>query len=318
MAKGLPATIRPMLARLTRRPFDSPGHIFELKWDGIRALAFVEGSKVRLQGRDLADLTARFPELQALPRAVAADLTVLDGELVCLDDDGRPNYSLLKERLQGSTESPRVLYVAFDALYVGGKKLLERPLIERKRQLSGVLKDSDVAQASEFIEGDGKVFFDATCEHGLEGIMAKDKASPYLPGERSPNWQKIKRLRECEFVVAGYDFDGGRRPFVALILGLYDRGLLRYAGRVSAGFSEEEARHVHSMLQRLVTAECPFAAPPSLDRLSYWCRPELACRVSYGEFSQDGHIRYPVYVGLREDKPAADCRVDDAPFWPAP
>ena len=318
MAKELPATIRPMLARLTRRPFDSPGHIFELKWDGIRALAFVESDRVRLQGRDLTDLTARFPELQALLRAVGADRTVLDGELVCLDDDGRPSYSLLKERLRGNSESPRVLYVAFDALFVGGRKLLERPLVERKRQLAGVLKDSDVAQASEFIEGDGKVFFDATCEHGLEGIMAKDKASPYLPGERSPNWQKIKRLRECEFVVCGFDFDGGSQPFVSLILGLHDRGRLRYAGRVSAGFSEEEARGVHSMLQGLVTAECPFAPPPSLDRLAYWCRPELACRVSYGEFSQDGHVRYPVYLGLREDKPAADCRVDDAPFWPAP
>ena len=316
MAKVLPATIRPMLARLTRRPFDSPSHIFELKWDGMRALAFLEGGSLRLQGRDLTDHTDRFPELRALPRAVAADRTVLDGELVCLDDDGRPSYALLKERLQGSSDSPRVLYVAFDALFVGGRKLLERPLIERKRQLAGVLKDNDIAQVSEFIEGDGKVFFDATCEHRLEGIMAKDKASPYRPGERSPNWQKIKRLRECEFVVCGYDFDGGSRPFVSLILGLYDRGRLRYAGRVSAGFSDEEARGVHAMLQELVSGECPFEESPPLDRLAYWCRPELACRVSYGEFSQDGQVRYPVYLGLREDKPAADCRVDDAPFWP--
>ena len=114
--------------------------------------------------------------------------------------------------------------MAFDALFVGGRTLLERPLIERKRQLAGVLKDNDIAQVSEFIEGDGKVFFDATCEHGLEGIMAKDKASPYLPGERSPNWQKIKRLRECAFVVAGYDFGGRRR---AASLRLADPGPLR-------------------------------------------------------------------------------------------
>ena len=316
MARGLPATIRPVLARLTRRPFDSPGHIFELKWDGMRALAFLEGGSLRLQGRDLTDLTDRFPELRALPRAVAADRTVLDGELVCLDAYGRPSYSLLRERLQGKDADLRVLYVAFDALFVGGRTLLERPLIERKRQLAGVLKDNDIAQVSEFIEGDGKVFFDATCEHGLEGIMAKDKASPYLPGERSPNWQKIKRLRECAFVVCGYDFDGGRRPFVSLILGLYDRGRLRYAGRVSAGFSDEDAREVHSILQGLVSGECPFETPPPLDRLAYWCRPDLACRVSYGEFTPDGNLRYPVYLGLREDKPAADCRIEDAPFWP--
>ncbi len=316
MAKGLPATIRPMLARLTKRPFDSGGHIFELKWDGMRALAFLEGGRLRLQGRDLADLTQRFPELHALPRAVGADRTVLDGEVVCLDEEGRPSYSLLRERLQGKDAAPRAHYVAFDALFVGGRRLLERPLVERKRQLAGILEDNDVAQACEYIEGDGKAFFDATCEHGLEGIMAKDKAGQYLPGERSPNWQKIKRLRECEFVIAGYDFDGGSRPFVSLILGLYDRGTLRYAGRVSAGFSDEEARGVHSTLQALVSGECPFEAPPPMDRLAYWCRPDLACRVSYGEFTPEGHIRYPVYLGLREDKPAADCMVDDAPYWP--
>ena len=202
-----------------------------------------------------------------------------------------------RERLRGRDASLKVHYVAFDALFVGGRKLIERPLFERERQLAVVLGDSDVAQACEFIEGDGKAFFDATCEHGLEGIMAKDKASPYLPGERSPNWQKITRLRECEFVIAGYDFDGGRRPFVSLILGLYDRGRLLYTGRVGEGFSEEEARGVHSMLQGLVRGECPFEAPPPLGRLAYWCRPDLVCRVSYGEFSQDGHVRYPVYLG---------------------
>ena len=202
---------------------------------------FLEGGRLRLQGRDLTDLTDRLPELRALPRAVAADRTVLDGELVCLDADGRPSYSLLRERLQGKDADLRVLYVAFDALFVGGRKLLERPLIERKRQLAGVLKDNDIAQVSEFIEGDGKVFFDATCEHGLEGIMAKDKASPYLPGERSPNWQKIKRLRECAFVVCRVRFrrraaslrladPGPLRQGTAAVRRTCQRGVLRRGG----------------------------------------------------------------------------------------
>ncbi len=317
MAKGLPATIRPMLARLTRRPFDSPAHIFELKWDGMRALAFLEGGRLRLQARNLKDLTKRFPDLRGLPQAVAADRTVLDGELVCLDADGRPSYSLLRERLRGNAAHPRVHYIAFDALFVGGRPLIGHRLIERKRLLASVLEGNDVAQASEFIEGDGKAFFDATCEHGLEGVMAKEKASPYLPGARSSSWQKIKRLRECEFVIAGYDFDGGARPFVSLILGLYDPGRqLRYAGRVSEGFPDDEARAVHSLLQGLVSKGCPFETPPPQDRLAYWCRPDLVCRVSYGEFTPNGHLRYPVYLGLREDKPADDCRVEDAPSWP--
>ena len=205
-AKSLPATVRPMLARLTRRPFDSPDHIFELKWDGLRALTFIQGGRLRIQSRNLRDITAQFPELAQLPKLVKADQTVIDGELVCFDREGRPSFSgmrqlVKRQALWPAVRRPRVHFVAFDLLFLRGLPVIDQPVGQRKELLHEILEPSELAQASEFIETDGTAFFQATCDLGLEGIMAKDKSSPYSPGKRGSAWLKVKRVRESEFVI---------------------------------------------------------------------------------------------------------------------
>ena len=319
----LPATIRPMLARLTRRPFDSPDHIFELKWDGIRALAFVEGGRLRLQDRNLRDITSRFPELARLPKLVKSDHTVLDGELVCFDDRGHPSLSRLQQRLQRQakgrvTQSPKVHFVAFDLLFLNGASVTGEPLGLRKNILGELLEPSELAQPCEFMETDGRAFFQATCDHGLEGIVAKDRTSPYVPGSRGSSWLKVKRVRECEFVVAGYTVGGKRKEqFSALLLGLYDEAKrLVFVGSVGVGFSKADRADIHTVLKGLHVPECPFDNPPKVQKLLYWCRPELVCRVEYGEFTDGGEVHYARYLTLREDKPHTDCRIVDAPGWP--
>ncbi len=319
----LPATIKPMAARLKRRPFDSPDHIFELKWDGFRALAFVEGGELRLQSRNLLNITSRFPEVTSLPDFVKADNTVLDGELVCFDEEGHPSFVRMQQRFQAqaggsAAPDPPAYYVAFDLLYLDGESVMEEPLANRKELLSNVMEPGGVAQVCEFIEAEGQAFFDATCEHGLEGIMAKDKSSAYFPGKRSPGWRKVKRVRGSDFVIGGYDFTGEHKnEFTSLLLGLYNEdGRLVFVGQVGSGFSQKEAREIYGAVRSIHAADSPFESPPKLQRLSYWCRPELVCRVEYGEFTEGGRLRYPVFSTLVEDKPPDDCRIVDAPGWP--
>lgn len=322
-AKSLPKTISPMLARLTRQPFDSTDHLFELKWDGIRALVFRDGGKLRMQSRDLKDLTPLFPELSTLHKSIEADDTVLDGELVCFDDEGRPSLGLMQRRLKRQSEgrivrNPKVHFVAFDLLFLGGISVMEEPLSLRKTLLQEVLNPSDNVQACEFIDSEGKAFFQATWDLGLEGIMAKDKSGVYLAGKRSLGWQKIKRARECEFVVGGYAFGGKRRqPYSSLLLGLYDdRQGLVFVGQVATELSKPDTRRLYEKLEQLHTPICPFTRPPSPPAFTFWCNPELACNVEYGEFTTNGLLRYPVFVSLRDDKPPSDCRIVDAPGWP--
>ena len=201
-----------MLARLARHPFDSTEHFFELKWDGIRAMAFLEEGRLRLLSRTSRDITASFPELADLPGQVGARSVVLDGELVCLDSDGRPSFPLLQRRLgaagrRGGRDNP-VHFIAFDLLYLEGRSVMAEPLYSRKSRLHEIVRPSDMAQVCDLVDGDGAAFFQATCQHGLEGIVAKEKSSPYLPGRRSPHWLKVKRVRESEFVIGGYTFSG--------------------------------------------------------------------------------------------------------------
>ena len=279
---------------------------------------------MRLQSRALRDITGSFPEMGSLPKSLSSDGTVLDGELVCFDQSERPSFARMQSRLQrqsgGSHDrGPRASFVAFDLLYVEGTSVMDEPLGRRKNLLHQTLRPTDIAQPCEFIETDGQAFFAVTREHELEGIMAKDKSSPYLPGKRSPSWQKIKRLRSCDFVIGGYDFGGGNNELISsLIVGLYDaRRRLVYAGHVGSGFSKPAARRLHSELQALHTSKCPFDVPPRIERFVYWCRPERVCRVEYGEFTSQGRLRYAMWIAQTDDKLPTDCRVDDAPGWPA-
>ena len=319
----LPESLKPMLALLGRAPFDSSDYLFELKWDGIRALAFVEGGQLSLRNRKGNVVTELFPELDSLPGRINGDGVVLDGEVVCLDELNRPSYQLLQRRLdsqdrQRSSRTP-VHFVAFDLLYLGGRSVMAKPLAARKGLLQEVLTPNDAVQTSDFIESDGIAFFDATCDLGLEGIVAKERHSGYIPGKRSRSWLKIKRVRDAEFVIGGYTFGGVRGElFASLLLGLHDtNGKLIFVGQVSSGFSAAVARELYAQLRSLHTEASPFVPSPRVQKFIYWCRPELVCSVQYGEFTEDAKLAYPVFQGLRDDKTPGECAISDALGWPS-
>jgi len=195
---------------------------------------------------------------------------------------------------------------------------MNEPLVERRDQRQHVFDPTELVQVCEFEEEEGTALFQATCDLGLEGIMAKDKSGLYLPGKRSPSWLKVKRIRESEFVVGGYTFDGTRKEmFRGLLLGLYnDQQQLVYTGSVGTGFSQSEAKQIYEVLQELHIPECPFVFTPDLKRFIYWCQPLLVCQVEYGEFTVEGKLRYPVYLRPRVDKDPEECTLSDAPGWP--
>ena len=324
ISKSLPKTVRPMLARLGRRPFSSPDYLYELKWDGIRAMAFIDGGNLKLLSRNSTDITHLFPELSSLPKQVNGDRVVLDGELVCLDSLGHPSYFLLQERLRkASVRRPRssnlVHYIAFDVLYTDGRSVMREPLSSRKSLLHDLLEPSKLVQACDFVETEGEAFFKATCDHGLEGMVAKERSSLYFPGKRSYYWLKVKRVRESEFVIGGYTIGGAKnKPFSSLVLGMYDNDKqLIYMGQVSDGLLKSEARALASSLQEIQSSESPFESLPDIQRLIFWCRPELVCQVEYGEFNEDGKLVYPVFKTLRDDKAPSECMVADASGWPS-
>lgn len=194
---NLPTTIKPMLGRLARNAFDSSDHLFELKWDGMRALAFIEGGTLKILSRNGRNITSNFPELSEMPSHINSAPVIIDGEIVCLDEQNKPIFSRLQQRVQskriGIRRTHPVTFIAFDLLYQKGLAVIKRPLVDRKNMLADLLQPTDFAQTCEFVENDGTAFFQATCDLGLEGIMAKEKSSLYLPGQRSPLWLKVKR-----------------------------------------------------------------------------------------------------------------------------
>jgi bifunctional non-homologous end joining protein LigD len=299
-----------MLATAAAEPFDSPDHIFELKLDGVRAIAFVEAGEVRVLNRRLDDVRSEFPQFADVPQRVKAKSAVLDGEIVALDGEGRTSLPLLQERLQG--KNGPLTYQVFDILYLEGASLMHLPLARRKTTLHQVLSASDFVQACDFIDGEGIAFFEAAAEHGLEGIVAKEKASPYRPGERSLAWQTVKAFCADDFVIGGYAFGGGRRaePIAVLLVGQYEDERLVHVGDVSGPFPEETSRLLLALLQPLHSSECAFAEPPSVARFIYWCRPELVCRIRYSEWTRQRKLRFPLFVALRPDVPPRECLLE--------
>jgi len=307
-----------MLPVVVDEPFDSPDHIFEVKWAGVRAIASIEDGAVRLHGRNLRDLTPLYPELAKLPGCLGASRAVLDGEIVAWGGEELPSVDLLRPRLLQPDQRPKsrrapVLYQVFDLLALEGRWLLEQRLVERRNRLHKLIRPSDSVQAADFVREDGVAFFEAAAGRGLEGIVAKHVASPYLPGERSDAWREVRASQSDDFVVGGYSFGGGRRrdPIGTLLLGAYRGERLEYVGQVSVGTTDREAKQLLELLTPLHSGEPPFAEPPALDRFLYWCRPELACHVRYGGWQGDGTLRFPVFVAPRPDVPPDECIAPD-------
>jgi bifunctional non-homologous end joining protein LigD len=304
----------PMLASSADSVPTGEGWLFEPKWDGFRAIARVDAGEASLTSRNGNDLSARFPDVaRALPRAVRASSAVLDGEICALDADGRSRFSLLQE---GGGELRLVL---FDALELEGEPLVDLPFVERRSRLEKIVLPGAAGVVVSPVFEDGSVLLAAAREQELEGIVAKRATSRYLPGRRTSDWRKVKLRREQEFVVAGYTRGRGRRSsgFGALVLGVYEAGRLRWVGNVGTGFSEPELDRLATLLRPLRRPDSPFAVTPRMPRVRrdevVWVEPSLVAQIEFAEWTREGRLRAPVYLGLREDKPADQVRREREP-----
>ena len=304
MPKTMPQFIPPMLATLVAAPFDDADWQFEIKWDGFRVETVVDGKTVRLWTRGEQDAARYFGTFLDPPSWIAARQAIVDGEVIALDDHGEPDFALLQARIkgQGRTGTPTpFVYEVFDLLWLDGRSLLDEPLEERRRLLAGALQADPRVRLSEHIEGEVIAFFEAARVRGLEGIMAKDRHSRYEPGKRSMAWQKVKIRPEQELVVGGMTRGTGKAVELgALLVGFYEDGTLRYAGKVGAGFNDAIRAELLSKLEPLVTDAPPFGVPPPrlVSRSAIWLRPEIVIRAEFAGWTGDGLVRQAAYKGF--------------------
>src|SRR6476646_7249472 len=298
-------TYRPMLATLEERVPHGDDWCFEVKFDGYRAVAYVRGGECRLMSRNGIDLTTRFTEVaREVIKATKSPNAVLDGEICRIDDEGRSSFSELQQGIGA------LVFFVFDLLEVDGEPLVDEPLLERKARLRKLLDGRNrVVNFSEDFE-DGDALFAVAQQRGLEGVIAKRASSTYKEGRRTRDWLKIKTQNNDEFVVAGYTRGEGRRAdtFGSLVLAVNEDGELRYVGNVGTGFNEAEIAKLLRLLRPLHRSTSPFGTVPKMPRVRkgdvQWVEPKLVAQVRYGEWTHDGHLRHPAYLGLREDKDA--------------
>jgi bifunctional non-homologous end joining protein LigD len=310
----LPARIEPMLATLASKPFSDPDWLYEIKWDGYRVQAVVTDHKVRIWTRNLNDAETYFPRLLSPGTWIEAHEAIVDGEVVALDDAGRPDFGLLQERL-GDKAARGLVYQAFDLLYLDGRSLLRVALEDRKRLLKSVLRPHPRVRFAAHVEGEGKVFYEAARAQGLEGVIAKLRRSPYEPGRRSTAWLKLKIRPEQELVVGGWTpGTGNAKDLGALAVGVHEDGHLRFSGKVGSGFDGRTRRLVRERLAKLEIDEPPFDPAPSRDyrgrwggdlRDIHWVRPELVIRAELGGWSRDGIVRQAAFKGIEEGRDPA-------------
>jgi len=309
-----------MLATAAEKPFDDPAWLFEIKWDGYRAVSFIEGGRVRLVSRNQNDLSGRFPELQKLPKFIKANSAILDGEVVALDEKGRPSFSLMQQRTGIKAGGRRtlaradmpVIYYVFDLLYLDGYDLRRVSLEHRKQKLAEIMTASDILRYSEHYPTQGVALFKAAKEKGLEGILAKRAGSCYEE-RRTREWLKIKVTQTADCVVGGYtDPEGSRVYFGSMVLGLYNKvGELISVGQVGTGFDQAALKATFQVLKELETNRSPFHGKVDARRVR-WVRPERVAEVRFSEWTHETSeggikLRAPVFLGLREDKNAKEC-----------
>src|SRR5438309_11189725 len=303
----MPKTLDPMKAQLFEKAFDDERWLFEVKWDGIRPVTFIDDGKVRLQTRAGRTVDDEYPQLQAVSRLVKAKQAVLDGEIVALDEEGRPSFQLLQNR--GREEHP-MQYVVFDIVYLDGQRLFKVPLEDRKRLLRNVVRDSALLKYSEHVVGEGTAFFKAAKEKRLEGIVAKRLDSPYQPGVRSSAWLKIKAILQQEVVVGGFTAPrNSRKHFGALLVGVYEGDKFVYTGHVGGGFDERTLAELYRLMKPLIIKSPPFSGPPPhANEKPTWVKPKLVVEVKFSEWTRDGVMRQPVFLGLRDDVEPGEVR----------
>ena len=322
----MPSQIKPMLATLVDKPFEDGQWLYEIKWDGYRAVTFLKDGKLRFVSRNGNDLTNAYPELHGIGQSIAAESAIVDGEIVALDSEGRSSFSLMQQRTgigeggrrtgKGNTAIP-VQYYAFDLLYLNGYDLTRVPLEERKRLLAEIVTPSEKLRLSEHFD-DGMALYEAARQRGLEGIVAKRRESSYLT-KRSREWLKIKITQRQECVIGGYtDPKGSRENFGSLVLGLYnDQGQLIPVGQAGTGFTYETHAAMWKKLEKLATKASPFFGKPESPRQVHFVKPELVAEIKFTEWTHQGQsgqvkMRAPVFEGLRTDKSPRECVFDFA------
>jgi bifunctional non-homologous end joining protein LigD len=296
-----------MLATLTGRRVFGDGWLLERKFDGERCVARKVARDVRLESRTGKELTSTYPEVCAAVATQRPQELLLDGELVVYDGD-QTSFTRLQQRLGVARPSPEqvakdpVVYCVFDLLEVDGEDLTDRPLVERRARLTTTLRASSALQPTEAWRDDSERRFAAACRSGWEGLIAKRADAPYVAG-RSKDWLKLKCVWEQEFVIGGYtDPQGSREDFGALLVGYYEQGSLRYAGKVGTGYTKATLRDLGIRLRKLETSESPFADARPIPRGAHWTQPKLVAQIGFAEWTSDSRLRQPRYLGLRDDK----------------
>jgi bifunctional non-homologous end joining protein LigD len=324
----MPTDLRPMLAVEGKRPPDGDGWGFEIKWDGVRALAHSDGEGgLRIDSRRGEDITARYPELSGLGDALAGHRAILDGEIVAFDEHERPSFQRLQLRMGLTSEitiqrrvpQTPITYVAFDLLYLDGRPTIELPYVERRRLLEELALDGPHWQTPAHHVGEGEALLEAARARDLEGVVAKRLDSPYRPGRRSGEWIKVRNWRRQEFVIGGFmPGEGGRSGRVgSLLVGYHDSTtseaqslerppLLIYSGGVGSGFTNDEIERLTRMLTARSRDTTPFDVGAPKRPGARFCEPELVCEVKFTEWTHEGTLRQPVYLGLRDDKDARE------------
>jgi bifunctional non-homologous end joining protein LigD len=301
----VPDFIEPMLARLVELPPASGDWHFEIKFDGYRILARKDRGKVSLLSRQGLDLTQRFSGIADAVAELRVEQAILDGEVIALDAQGRSSFGALQD--QGSAS---LMYYLFDLPWARGRDLRAQPLEFRRRELRKLLGSSKGAvRFSEELKGEAPLLLEKVAEMGLEGLIGKKAGSLYESGRRSAAWIKLKCLQQQEFVIGGFTAPRGSRQHLgALIVGYYANRQLHFAGKVGSGFSARACAELHALLAPLEVLKPPFVDPDKTLRSVHWVKPALVCQLQFTEWTRDGRLRHPVYLGLREDKKPSSVR----------
>jgi bifunctional non-homologous end joining protein LigD len=306
---AMPEFVSPQLATLVKEAPRGNEWLHELKFDGYRLLCHLHRGHVRLWTRNRKDWTDKFPNVVKALQGLKVQSAILDAEVVAMDGSGRSSFQMLQQAIHKTAGKGLVLEI-FDLIYIDGFNIQRTPLVERKRVLEEVvasLRSHTVVRYSDHVEGNGPKFLKQACDFGIEGIVSKLADSPY-ESTRSHSWQKVKCLRRQEFVIAGYTLSDKGLPFSSLVLGVYEKGKLIYAGRVGTGFSNKLRAELKKTLDRLVRPAKPFAEIPRDPdlRRAIWTEPKLVGEVEFSEWTNDNVIRHPSFQGLREDKKATE------------
>src|SRR3972149_9151949 len=312
--------IRPMMAK-TGEPFDSDDFIFEPKWDGLRALLFKQGRKLELQNRNLRDVTGGYPELQQLKTSIRARSAIIDGEVVILDEKGLPDFGKMQSRFgisdpREATTLGKTLpstYVAFDLLHQNSKDLVSRPLEERKSRLRTIVREGPYLLLGDHVDKKGKRFYDEASKQGFEGVIAKRRDSPYLPGVRADSWVKIKGAKTVDCVVVGFTGGEGMRAasFGALVVAAYAaNGQRQPIGNVGGGFDNRSLEKITPALRSLVRKTPVIDGSVEAPTPITWVKPRIVCEVKYASVTHERKLRFPRFSRLRNDKSPEDCRME--------